>query len=133
MLDNKGVVWFNPDMVAHEILWADDQPEWNAEILKPFIEGRGHRIVEIARSVDEVQKFVKTDKVATLGIFDANMPNKGDGERAAAIFREHRPEAIVASFSTQPQKWGDYNWDKNMSLTEILDTIDNVRPLESLE
>jgi hypothetical protein len=112
-------------MTEHQIFWADDHIDILLPSMRMFVEQQGHQIVGTAKSVAEVREFVTTDTEVSLGIFDGKMPNRGDGERAAGIFREHRPDAKVASYSNDPHNtWGDYNWNKDMPLTYFLEAID---------
>ncbi|OGM29770.1 hypothetical protein A2630_01345 [Candidatus Woesebacteria bacterium RIFCSPHIGHO2_01_FULL_44_10] len=105
------------------ILWADDMIFLHEGALFEFVEEDGHEIVGKAKSVEEVDQLLDEGINPTVAIVDANMPSKGDGEKAAAIIRERSPETKIVSFSSQRQTWGDENWTKDMGLNQILEGI----------
>lgn len=66
------------------------------------------------------------DTPFTLAIIDGNMPQAGDGEIAAGIVRKNRIGVKIASLSSERLTWGDQNWDKLSSLSELLKAIESI-------
>src|SRR3990170_4292555 len=97
------------------ILLADDSP-LTRYVIKETIEvwgqESGHEIVGEAASEEEVACLLEDGLRPTVAIIDARMPNKGDGERVAALIRKKSPQTKIVSFSTNLQTWGDENWEK---------------------
>ena len=97
------------------------------ETIETFGEKSGHEVVGEAASIEEVSKFLVSGVKLTVAILDANRPNKGDGERAAALIRQYSPQTKIVSFSTDRQTWGDENWVKgDLSCEKLFEKIDEL-------
>lgn len=112
------------------ILLADDSLatrkaiRWTIEV---FGEENGHEIVGEAASIEEVARLLESGLRPTVAIIDANMPNRGDGERASALIRQKSPQTKIVSLSTDLQTWGDENWVKgNLTGKKLVGKIDEL-------
>ena len=112
------------------ILLADDLSftrEGMRETIELFGEEDGHQVVGEASSLAQVEELLKGGLRPTLAIIDANMPNRGDGEKAAAVIRQISPETKIVSHSSQLQTWGDVNWVKGELLArELVEQINKL-------
>jgi DNA-binding NarL/FixJ family response regulator len=112
------------------ILLADDLPVTRQGIkltFEVFGEEAGHEIVGEAGSVEGVARLLEDGLRPTLALIDANMPGKGDGERAAVLLRQKSPETKIVSFSTDRQTWGDVNWVKGeFTGRELVEQVNKV-------
>lgn len=111
------------------ILLADDMEVLREGIKATFevYEEGGHVVIGEAGSVEEVEALLDSGLKPTLAIVDGNMPNRGDGERAAELIRQRSPETKIISFSSDPQTWGDENWAKgSLRGKKLIDKVTNI-------
>jgi len=109
------------------LLVADDSPISLESITRGialFGKGDGHQVIGAAHSVEEVETLVKGGLRPTVALVDHKFPTAVDGERAAEIIKQHSPQTIIISFSTDSGlSWGDHNWTKLMGNQELVDAL----------
>lgn len=109
-------------MKKERVLVVDDQgivQQGIKNILETFGKEDGHKIVGQALSVSEVEELLNGGLRPTMALVDSNFPNRGDGKMAAEIIRRLSPETKIIAFSTDPQDYGDEQWNKHMSGHEL--------------
>lgn len=117
-------------MKKERILVVDDQnivQQGIKSILEAFGREDGHKIVGQALSVSEVEELLKSGLRPTIALVDGNFPNRGDGNKAAEIIRRLSPETKIIAFSTDPQDYGDEQWNKHMSGRELIVMLTNLQ------
>ena len=117
-------------MKNERVLVADDQDtvqQGIKSILEAFGPEDGHKIVGQASSVSEVEELLNGGLRPTVALVDGNFPNRGDGKKAAEIIRRLSPETKIIAFSTDPQDYGDEQWNKHMSGRELTVMLTNLQ------
>lgn len=117
-------------MKNERILIADDAStvRQGVEIVvKTFGEEDGHRIVGSAESVSEVETFMESGLKPTVALVDGNFPNRGDGEKAAEIIKRFSPNTVIIAFSSDPQNYGDFQWNKHQSGQSLIECLTNLQ------
>ena len=115
---------------GERILHADDMDialQGFASLIKTMGKD-GHKIVGQATSIEGVEKILKKGLRPTVAFIDNSFPNKGDGEKAAALVREISPETIIVSLSGDENvRWGDHNLLKLLSRDQLADFLLNLQ------
>lgn len=117
-------------MKNERILIADDQyvvREGVTSIIESFGKADGHSVVGEAASVAEVESLLENGLKPTVALVDGRFPSKGDGARAAEIIEELSPETVIIAFSSDPQDYGQDQWDKLSSPTELVRNLTNLK------
>ncbi len=117
-------------MKNERILIADDQSvvrQGVERVIETFGEEDGHRIVGSAESVSEVESLLKGGLRPTVALVDGKFPNRGDGEKAAEIIRRLSPSTVIVAFSSDPQSYGDTQWNKHQSSQDLIDSLTNLQ------
>jgi CheY-like chemotaxis protein len=114
-------------MKNERILLVDDQ-KINTQTLQDYLPAYnpedGHLIVGVANSLDELSKLMQSGLNPSLAIVDNRMPKDGDGQKAAKIIRQHSPDTLIASYSSDDNiTWGDFNFKKGMKLADLASAI----------
>ncbi|MDP3733286.1 MAG: hypothetical protein Q8Q91_01975, partial [Candidatus Daviesbacteria bacterium] len=60
-----------------------------------------------------------------VAVISNHLPFPGDGQKAAEFIRRHRPEAVIISYATPTQTFGDTNVYKGDAPEVLLDAIKN--------
>lgn len=117
-------------MKNERILIADDQSivrQGVESVVETFGEEDGHRIVGSAESVSEVESLMRRGLRPTVALVDGKFPNRGDGEKAAEIIRRFSPNTVIVAFSTDPQNYGDLQWNKHQSARDLIESLTNLQ------